>query len=67
MLGESLIFHVTKKIFAAELDVVDIAWTMGIFEQSMGSRNQLGIGSRTGPPGYIGWRNRFLRIEFWAS
>jgi hypothetical protein len=23
-------------------------------------------GCRTGPPGYIGWRNRFLEIDSWA-
>jgi hypothetical protein len=22
---------------------------------------------RTGPPGYIGWRNRFLRIDSWGT
>jgi hypothetical protein len=26
----------------------------------MGARNRVGIGFRTGPPGYIGWRNSFL-------
>jgi hypothetical protein len=35
----------------------------GVLEQSMGARNRPGIEScRTGPPGYTGWRNRFLRI-----
>jgi hypothetical protein len=29
----------------------------GIFKQSMGARNRVGIGYRTGPPGNIGWRN----------
>jgi hypothetical protein len=41
----------------------------GILEQSLGARNQVGIGlstCRTGPPGYILWRNRFLRIDSWA-
>jgi len=32
----------------------------GILEQSMGARNRVGKGCRTGLPGYIGWWNRFL-------
>ncbi len=32
----------------------------GILEQSMGARNRVGMDCRTGPPAYIGWRNRFL-------
>ncbi len=35
----------------------------GIFKQSMGARNRIGIGCRTGPPGYIGWRNWFPGID----
>jgi len=35
----------------------------GIFKQSMGARNRVGIGL---PPGYIGWRNSFLGIDSWA-
>ncbi len=38
----------------------------GIFKQSMGARNRVGMGYRTGPPGYIGWRNSFLGIDSWA-
>jgi hypothetical protein len=40
----------------------------GIFKQSMGARNLLGIGyRRTGPqPGFIGWWNSFLGIDSWA-
>jgi hypothetical protein len=34
----------------------------GILEPSMEARQ----GCRTGPPGYIGWRNRFLGIDSWA-
>jgi hypothetical protein len=30
---------------------------------SMGATNRVGIGCRTGPPGYIGWRSRFLGID----
>ncbi len=32
----------------------------------MGARNRVGIGYRTGPPGYIGWRYSFLGIDSWA-
>ncbi len=41
-----------------------VAWA-GIFKKSMGARNRGGIGLpyRTGPPGYIGWRNSFLGIN----
>ncbi len=36
----------------------------GIFEQSIGARNRVGIGlSYTAPPGYIGCRNRFRGID----
>ncbi len=35
----------------------------GIFKQSMRARYRGGIGFRTGPPGYIGWRNSFLGID----
>ncbi len=40
----------------------------GILEQSMGAGNRVGLGtgSRTGPPGYIGWRNRLILIDSWA-
>ncbi len=38
----------------------------GIFKQSMGARNRVGKGCRTGLPGYIGWRNQFLGIDSWA-
>ncbi len=35
----------------------------GILGQSMGAKNSY----RIVPPGYIGWRNRFLGIDSWAS
>ncbi len=35
----------------------------GIFKESMGARNRRGESYRTGPPGYIGWRNSFLEID----
>jgi hypothetical protein len=36
------------------------------FRQFMGARNRVGIRLSYGPPGYIGWRNRYLRIDSWA-
>jgi hypothetical protein len=43
---------------------VDLLWRPGIDSQPGGPvRNPI---CRTGPPGYIGWRNRFLGIDFWA-
>jgi hypothetical protein len=38
----------------------------GIFKESMAARNRGGMGYRTGPPGYIGWRNSFFGIDSWA-
>ncbi len=35
----------------------------GIFKESMGARNWEEEGYRTGPPGYIGWRNSFLGLD----
>jgi hypothetical protein len=32
-----------------------------------GLETELEKGYRTGPPGYIGWRNLFLIIDSWAS
>ncbi len=32
----------------------------------MGARDRVAQGYRTGPPGYIGWRNSFLGIDSWA-
>jgi hypothetical protein len=45
--------------------LLQINRSAGIFKKSMGARNRVGIGC-TGPPGYIGWRNSFLRIDSWA-
>ncbi len=36
-----------------------------ILEAATGDRNREGIGLSYRPPGYIGWRNRFLGINFW--
>ncbi len=48
-------------------DVTDVHYPQSWnFEQSMGTRNQVGMGYRTGPPGYIGWRASFLGINSWA-
>ena len=38
----------------------------GIFKQSMGARNQVGIGLSYRHAGYIGWRNWVLGIDSWA-
>jgi hypothetical protein len=38
-------------------DVANQATCAGIFRQSMGARNRVGIGLSYRPPGYIGWRN----------
>jgi hypothetical protein len=43
---------------------VDLLRRPGIDSQPGGPvRNPI---CRTGPPGYIGWRNRFLGIDSWA-
>ncbi len=43
---------------------VSVAMDSGIDSQPGGPvRNPI---CRTGPPGYIGWRNRFLGIDSWA-
>jgi hypothetical protein len=43
---------------------VDLLMRPGIDSQPGGQvRNPI---CRTGPPGYIGWRNRFLGIDSWA-
>jgi hypothetical protein len=38
----------------------------GILNNLWGLGTQQEKGYRTGPPGYIGWRNGFLRIDSWA-
>jgi hypothetical protein len=41
----------------------------GIFKESMGARSvdtEEEKGYRTGPPGYIGWRNSILGIDSWT-
>jgi hypothetical protein len=37
------------------------------FENNLlGAGNSIGYGCRTGPPDYIGWRNRLIGIDSWA-
>ncbi len=43
-----------------ELSTDQLGNRSGISDQSMGATNRVGVGYRTGSPGYIGWRNRFL-------
>jgi hypothetical protein len=40
-----------------ELEFLKSLWGLGTEEEK---------GYRTGPPGYIGWRNSFLGIDSWA-
>ncbi len=40
-----------------ELEFLKSLWGLGTEEEEV---------YRTGPPGYIGWRNSFLGIDFWA-
>jgi len=40
-----------------ELEFLKSLWGLGTEEEQ---------GYRTGPPGYIGWRNSFLGIDAWA-
>ncbi len=39
---------------------------LNFFNNLWGPGTKQEQGSRTGPPGYISWRNRFLGINFWA-
>jgi hypothetical protein len=53
-----------KKLHGPEPVFVDLLRRPGIDSQPGGPvRNPI---CRTGPPGYIGWRYRFLGIESWA-
>jgi hypothetical protein len=51
----------TKKEFVIrkrpQLEFLNSLWGFGTGEE---------YGYRTGPPGYIGWRNSFLGIDSWA-
>ncbi len=44
------------------MESTPVTWA-GISKQSMGARNRVGIGYRTG---YICWRNSFLGLDSWA-
>ncbi len=41
----------------SELEFLNNLWRLGTEQEK---------GYRTGPPGYIGWRNSFLGIDSWA-
>ncbi len=47
-------------------DQREIATCAGIFNNLLGPGTKQKQGSHAGPPGYIGQRNRFLGIDFWA-
>ncbi len=54
----------TRPLNCTEPVFVDLLRRPGIDSQPGGAvRNPI---CRTGPPGYIGWRNRFLGIDSWA-
>ncbi len=46
-----------KEQFKTELEFFNKLWGLGTEEEE---------GYRTGPPGYICWRNLFLGIDSWA-
>ncbi len=60
-------FHYSNNAWNADtvLQGTHAVFSAGILEQYMGTRNRVGIGLSSAPPGYIGWRNRFLGIDFW--
>ncbi len=70
---EIKMFKHSKKYLSRDTVVVFLlvhsSWILdnwaGIFKQSMGARNRVGIGLCTGPPGYIGWWNSILGIIPW--
>ncbi len=47
-----------KSQLKPELEFLKSLWGLGTEEEQ---------GFRTGPPGYIGWRNSFLGTDSWAS
>jgi hypothetical protein len=48
--------HFSKKMYENFLTGV-VGYRAGIFKESMWARNRGGMAYRTGPPGYLGWRN----------
>jgi hypothetical protein len=48
---------VSRDFWSPELEFLKSLWGLGTEEEK---------GYRTGPPGYIGWRNSFLVIDSWA-
>jgi hypothetical protein len=55
-----------SRLLSGEMEVGECC--AGIFKQSMGARNRVGIGLSYRPAKlqYIGWRNWFLEIDSWA-
>jgi hypothetical protein len=59
-----LLVRLLAAVAISEPVFVDLVRRPGIDSQAGGPvQNPI---CRTGPPGYIGWRNRFLGIDFWA-
>jgi hypothetical protein len=54
MHDNSLMIQTDDTNWSAELKFLDSLWELGTWEE---------WGSRTGPPGYIGWRNSFLGVN----
>ncbi len=55
--GRETVVRSPPPLFTAELEFLKSLWGLGTEEEK---------GYRTGPPGYIGWRNSFLGIDSWA-
>ncbi len=53
-MADSIPYLVPTKSKSTELEFFKILWGLGTEEEE---------GNRTGPPGYIGWRNSFLGID----
>jgi hypothetical protein len=47
-------FQKHQKAWSSELEFLKSLWGLGTGEEK---------GYRTGPPGYVGWRNSFLGID----
>jgi hypothetical protein len=46
---------ISQSFFSQNSQKMLCIYCAGIFKQSVGARNRVGIGCRTGPPGYIVW------------
>ncbi len=51
-------FYVASGSKFSEMEFLKSLWGLGTEEKE---------GYRTGPPGYIGWRNSYLGIDSWAT